>query len=246
MSKKIVTVPFSGYILVTTASGVGSSPITPAGVGAALSRFSAMCDQYGLYRLKSMKFRVVKDQNTTLVAGVLSNFQDTSLSTINLLLEAQATQIAGSLENYRAPYMNVPREILAGALPWYKTIAGTPDSWEETPATIYVINGAGTTGGVIVELRFVVEFKDPVAPASTPEVRANRQALCQDRERKRVLALVSGTLPIMTSGALPLFGKPPSAPARTQNEQTRPLEDGDSDLRGNLASACLTARAVGK
>ncbi len=93
--------------------------------------------------------------------------------------------------------MDVPRQELAGPLPWYKSIRGAADTTEEIPGYLC---GAGTgTETFIVECVGSYEFKTSVAPANTPEFLQLRKKLrdlrIAEEQNRRKAAILSSLSP---------------------------------------------------
>jgi hypothetical protein len=243
---KIETMKFRSFGAVVTAANIATVPLNAAGLGTVSTRFAAMLDQYGLYRLKSFKFRILKGTAEVQAAAVLSDYQDSTGSTPAQIDESLNSQVYMAAETCRLPFVNVPRSILAGALPWYKSIPGSIDSWEEVPASLICFTTAAV-GQVLIEQEWEAEFKDQVPPANTPEARLSREARGRDQARSRLLNVLTGKCKesahfdsVLRVASSPGEGKPPSAPARRDNEQTRQTT-GDSDLRGKLFGAQISA-----
>ena len=234
---------FRTVATIATALNIATVPLNAAGLGTGATRFAAMLDLYGLYRLLKFRFRIVKSTAELQALAVVSEYQDSTASTVALMNEAICSQVYAAAETVRLPFVEVPRQIIAGALPWYKSIPGSIDSWEEIPASLLAFTTAAT-GSVLIELEWVAEFKDQIPPANTPELRLSRQKAALDAERLRLLGVITGGhssgAPLGSIISAGFCAKPPSAPAKTDCEQTRPLA-GDSDLRGKLVSAQISA-----
>lgn len=239
-------VDFASTGSVNTSAGLGNINLNAAGLSVLSSRFAAVCDQYGLYRILKFAFRLIKLTSVdTTAAAVLSELQDTSPGTVGAIYESLYSQIFAAYETSKRDWVRVPQKIVGGALPWYKAIPGTPDAWNEIPATLYVINNTSVTGGVGVEVQFTCEFKDPVAPAYTPQARLERTEKAREAERLGLLRLLTGKVEQNIPKFTPLCGKPPPAPARSDNEQTRPVLEATGDSQKSILGSKLPSKTVG-
>jgi hypothetical protein len=235
---------FKAYAAVVTASNIVTVPLNSVGLANPSTRFAAMLDLYGLYRLTKFNFRILKGTNEVQSAAVIANFQDATPSSPAKIFEAIHSQAYMIGETARLPFVKVPKAVLAGALPWYKSIPGSIDSWEEIPASLVGYTDA-VAGTILLELEWEAEFKDQLPPAATPAVRSARLQNARDIARSKLLNVVAGR-PEPTQSAICVFGavasrssqKPPSAPARSENEQTRPFSTpGNPDLGSKALNA---------
>ncbi len=171
----------------STAGGAAAIAIAPASIG---GRFQEIADGFALFRVNSFRYRMhpVVSQTSSTAMGVISEFADAYPGTIATAMECLASVFLSGSAVVPTQWVEVPRRVLRGALPWYKTIAGSPDSWDETPCTLICYNSAASTNTVNIEFELDVTFRDPVPTGSTP---AMMKKLRDYRMRKYVLYLLS-------------------------------------------------------
>jgi hypothetical protein len=177
------------------------------------TRWAAEADLWAHFRVKALKFRlhpmgpsVTNNQAIGFVGGV----QDTLPGTVPLVMELLPSTFLSTESTVPTEWVVVPKQQLAGPLPWYKAINGAADATEESPGAV-VISGV-TSDGFIAEFRTLIEFKTAVAAANTPLIdqarliaRAEKVRLLREREAARVNALLVTQLtlvpsPLSTSG----------------------------------------------
>lgn len=157
-------------------------------------------DGWAHFRVRSLKFRLHPDPTAgnavSSAAGFVGGVQDTPPATIGAISELIPSAFLSGGETIPTEWVHVPREDLAGPLPWYKAIPGAADPTEEAPGIICV---AGTgTDTYALEMRGVFEFKTAVAIANTPEelrlvkeLLALRLRKARDRQRDGLLQAMS-------------------------------------------------------
>jgi hypothetical protein len=171
MSVKPVSFPFHCYVQLNTASNVASLQLTPSALASYTTRLAAMSDLYSVFRWKRCSYRQIVQGGTGEIRamGVASAVLDTPPTGLSATAELRAVTIVGAGEVSRPPWVTIPQNVLRGSLPWYKSVAGAADPWDEVPAIIYAYSQTAT-GAVTFELDGECEFKSQVAPANTPRL----------------------------------------------------------------------------
>lgn len=187
--------PFHVVSAFPLVAGVQNIATIPGGLSA---RAGAVADTWAHYRIKKLKFRLHPTEAAGLAqaAGFCGGVQDTQPATILQIGELIPSTVLAGDTTHPTEWVNVPRQDLAGPLPWYKTVAGAADPTEEQPGIICI---AGTgTDAVLFEARGVYEFKTSVNTANTPaemalraELRAARLARMREVERAKLLTVLS-------------------------------------------------------
>ena len=182
--------PFRSFIATALSGGVSTIPVSPN--SNLCTRLLALADNYAQYRFLDLKYRMFRVSGATSVqaAAFISGVTDTGPSSILTGVETGNATILGAIQTVPSDWVNVPRSILAGQLPYYKTVVGSPDAIDEIQGNLYLL-GTGTEN-VHVEVRGTIEFKQPVDAANTPslEVRA-RRILEKEKARLQRLAELS-------------------------------------------------------
>jgi hypothetical protein len=174
------------------------------------TRGAALADQYTHVRFLKMKFRLhvpnVAPASQPAMMGYIGGVQDVAPATVAQIGELLPSTVFGSRQTVPSNWVNVPRADLAGALPWYKTIAGGADATEEAPG--YICFFAGTTDILLYEIFARVECKTAVAAGNSPvevelreKLRLMRLQSAVDSSRKRLLGVLS---PPNLIGKIPL------------------------------------------
>jgi len=168
-SSVTTTVQFHGLNLITLAGAIGSQPL--ASNSAALSdRFSAIADAFDEFRVIALKYRMRGDTSTVTNAsgmayypGVISGTQP---NTLNVLGENPYVSLRFSDDDVVLPWVSVPRGVLAGEQPWYKSQKATITADDSIPGTLYFV-GVGTDT-LQYEVQFTVQFRGESDTANTP------------------------------------------------------------------------------
>ncbi len=189
MNKQTVKVPFRNLFTTSLASGVATTLLQPSAIS---SRLSSLSDNFELYRINRLRYRMHPLCDTTnpaeyYVASVYSNFLDTTPSFATV---AEGSNICplSSTASVPTAWVNVPKAVLSGSLPWYKAQAGAPDQWDEVAASFVVASNVGASAKTLcVEFEGEMEFKSPIDPGFNPEVR-------RERERQRVMRALAPAL----------------------------------------------------
>ncbi len=195
-SRDGAVVPFHVRLALAMTSGAVQTPLTPSQISS--SRLAAEADNWAHFRWQNVKFRVHHGAITGDVAvGFVGGVQDTLPSTLATVSELIPATYYGSTYTVPSEWINVPKQDLAGPLPWYKALPGAASNVEELPGYLCMA-GAGTDT-VVVELRGVCVFKTAVAPANTPlaielrqKLRIEASARHSAHEQRRVAALLAG------------------------------------------------------
>ncbi len=174
---------FHGVIATTLTSGASLIQISPN----SFPRVTTLADTYALYRFRDLKFRILPD--TAITAMQSAVFQPGVVDTVpaNVAAAMQGLNAVALPIRQVVPtnWVELNQKDLASYTPWLKTAFGTVDPDQEIQGNIF-LNGTGSEV-VTVELRGVVDFKNPINTGSTPEVRARLVAA----EKKRLLNILS-------------------------------------------------------
>jgi len=183
-SNKVTTsIPFHQTFSPSLTTGTQTTQLTPAQISA---RVSALSDNFELYRLTRLKFKIhpcVSQAAEVFCAAFYSNILDTTAS-FSGIVEGPACAIISGKATVPTNWVNVPKACLAGALPWYKAQAGAPDPWEEVAGVLVLASDSGaSSASLTIEVDGVIEFKNAVDPSYNPRTR--------ERAREKVLALLA-------------------------------------------------------
>ncbi len=222
-----VAVPIHFLISSSLSAGIYVPTLSPTDLASLSTRLAALADEYAHYRIKSFRFRLhpIAQVATDLAAGVVGGVQDTLPGTIAQVMELLPSTFLGGDTSVPTEWVSVPKQDLAGPLPWYKAIRGSADITEETPGYLCV---AGTgTASFSLEVKAVYEFKTAVAPANTPsamglrkQLLAERVQMVKERERDQILRLLSQKL-----------GATTTRPQEKADKQIGPQVPAANDLR---------------
>ena len=187
MQKSSVKIPFHNVLTFTLAAGISNLAISPATLSA---RVAAIAETFNLYRIDRFKYRLVPYTlaSEVVVAGYVSDTVDGTLS-FTSVAESNALVTFGLQMSVPSDWMNVPSQVLRGALPWYKAVAGTPTTWEEQAGTLnFASINTGSTATLCLEFDGTIEFNSPIDPTLTPAMRKVAQ---DKREKLRILKLLA-------------------------------------------------------
>lgn len=189
---RTINVPFS---LLQSGTAIATTvPIQPATLG---GRVLAIADAYELFKVKKLEFRLLSATTTASasrvsqqVACYLAGVTDTAPGNFALAAEVVEHVALGNAATTPTEWCRVPKSILAGYTPWYKTIAGTPDPSVEVQGNLFIVNPSGTTDTFCAEIRGVISFKGAVPISSTPMLRQLNE---MRKEKDRLLKILAVT-----------------------------------------------------
>lgn len=185
---KSVQLPFSTSLVTTSAAT--QINVQPAGLG---SRVLSVADGYEFYKVKKLEFRLepattgaTASRTGTQAACFIAGITDVAPGNYQLASEVVEHVLLANAQTTPSEWCRVPKSILSGYMPWYKTIVGTPDASVELQGVIYIINGGADS--CQVHVRGVISFKAGVPTSSTPMV---RQLAEMRREKDRLLKILA-------------------------------------------------------
>jgi len=191
------SIPFHSILNGALVAGGVSVAASPVGLSA---RAGTEADAWAHFRIKRLAFRQLPTSPITgiQVCGFIGGVQDTPPANVSDAAELLPSCVKGIGQTVPTEWVRVSSGDLAGPFPWYKSIAGTADSTEESPGTI-ILRGTGTDTFTI-ELRGIFEFKTSVATANTPamvqlrsKVREERLASMTSQERAVLLKILGAS-----------------------------------------------------
>ncbi len=172
------------------ASGAASLSLSPASI----TRLATVADVFALYRFVDLRFRLLPNAAISAAAGAeqVASYEpgivDTAPASSAAGANAINSVVLSTRQSVPTEWCHVDDSTLRTYTQWLKTVAGTPATDVEVQGTIF-INGAGTDG-YLLEMRGVVEFKNPINAGSTPAL--VREAMLS-RERDRLLAILAAS-----------------------------------------------------
>lgn len=185
-----IQVPFSSLSAPTFSNGASQINVQPTAFLS--SRLAAIADDYDEYRLVELRYRVRRQATLTSVgtAAFYPGVVDNPPTTFAANCENVLRSVTAATETVINPWVSVPRNILAGYHPWYKTVSGTPEAAEEVQGVLCMTDSAGASTGHLLEVEGVCEFRAAAAPGTTPMDRAlaNRR-----REKQRLVQLLAAS-----------------------------------------------------
>lgn len=177
-----IRVAFRTVLQASLAAGVSTTPLSPnSSFG---SRLLAEADAWSLFRVNALRFRLHPGGGQNQAAGYSAGIADTPPATIANVVELLASTFQKSQTTVPSSWVNVAKADLRGANPWYKSIAGTQDNWDEFPGYLSVCGT--TTDPYVLEIEGEFEFRGAIAIGNTPAmVRARDERLARAREEER-------------------------------------------------------------
>jgi len=182
-----VRIPFAIINTTNSASGLKSIPVTPL----MTPRLTILADTFDEYRFVDLKFRIlpIGSLNTDIETACFEpGVVDTPPGNNVQQSESLASVYMGGGESVRSPWCNVPKGVLSGYFPWYKTVAGTTDTAEEVQGNIFTFNSLADTTPVVLEIRGVCEFRAAINATSTP---AERVQIARRKEKERIVSILA-------------------------------------------------------
>ncbi len=190
-SEARVTPFFQGYLLTSTLSaGKATVDLNPTTLGS--GRLVGVADGFALYRLVKARFRLINN-NTGVTAGsiqgacILPGITDTAPSNAVQVCVVPGHTILGAGSTIPSKWVTVSGAAIKGPLPWYKTVPGTPDPFDESQCSLFIVGTSSDTYAVEIQLWY--EFRDPVETNSTPALVRNQQEIM--RRRREIEAILA-------------------------------------------------------
>lgn len=178
---RIVSAPFHMVSSNTLSNTLATVTLSPATMS---TRMGLIANNYALYRVKSLKFRIHPGSvSGTVAAAYLAGIVDDLPTAYGQLVEAvSSTMIAGNVTTVPTEWITVSPKELAGPFNWYKTVVGTTDASEEYPGALYIY-GSGVSQLVLVEIRGTYEYKEAISASNTPALVALANKTREERTR---------------------------------------------------------------
>ncbi len=161
----------------TTSATIAIQPST-------FSRCLAIADVFQFYRFTHVRVQVVPADNSVVLGYAPGALFDTPPTTAASIIELPIALYHGAA-NFNNSFLNIPRsELLKDAqIPWFKTIVGTPAAQFETQGNVYLVTGAGATGGIVV-VEWTCEFQSwnlagqsPLKSLSAPSEKSSDEGI---------------------------------------------------------------------
>lgn len=184
MKRDTVRVPFHFLSVSSNTRTINVSPT--AGLS---PRLSAIADDFDEYRFIELRFRLRADRAAPTVdvtASFLPGVVDTTPATTAQNSEVLNCVMLGINETVPSNWSRVPKGVLAGMHPWYKTVAGTPETAEEVQGMLCIVSGAAESN--VLEIEGVCEFRSAISASNTPLERA---LAARRREKQRLVNLLT-------------------------------------------------------
>jgi len=196
MSKRngqaITRLPFHYFVAVGTSAGAGQVNMLPA----AFPRVLEVADSFDMYRVSKFKFRIGPPNSTLAasttahqVAGFYPGVTDNAPASINDVSENIYSTVRWGNQTTPSDWVEVPKTVLQGYVPWYKTVAGSIDAALERFGSMFVFSSDASTTSVTIEYRGVFEFKGPANTGATPADRRKKMLLEEKVRMLKILAL---------------------------------------------------------
>jgi len=199
--KAISSEEFHAICVGALVAGVANFALNASGLASISTRFLGIGDAYQLFRFKSLLFRLhCANVSANQAVGFVPGIPDTYPSTVAQVMELRSSLYQDQTQTVPSEWKKVPVADLHSQFPWYRCIDGTAPASQEFPGSL-LVRGTGTDN-YAVELKLVIEFKEPIATANTPAqvalLRSNhedRARAVAARERERLLSLLAPATP---------------------------------------------------
>lgn len=198
MSKRggsaITRLPFHYAVAVSPSSGLAQQNLLPS----TFPRVLEAADAFDMYRVSKFKFRLLGTTTATTganneiqVAGFYPGVTDNAPASVNDISENVYSAVRCGM-TVPTEWVNIPKVVLQGYVPWYKTVAGSIDAALERFGTMFFFTSGGSTTTIVIEYRGEFEFKGPANTGATPAARRERMLLEEKARMLKILALPEG------------------------------------------------------
>lgn len=163
---RTVRLPFHALNNVTLAAGSFAQPMSPA--SALSDRLSAITDAFDEYRLVALKYRPRIDATTVANTIQMAFYPGvtTTAPSQTQMGENPYVSMRQTDDDVVLPYTVVPRAVLAGEQPWYKSQKAVITADDSIPGQLFFF-GVGTDV-ILYEVDGVFEFRGEADTANTP------------------------------------------------------------------------------
>lgn len=181
-----ITESFTFDSNVVLVAGSAAIPVIPSN-GALSPRATTVSDAWALYCVRRLKFRLRKATLTgPMAAGFILGVTDTVPSTFGQVSEIIKHTTIVSSDTEPSAWCMLSGKALRGYQPWYKTVAGSPDTSVEVQGVIYL---AGTgTDLITIQIEVEISFSQPLATVDTPLARGAYKVIRDERLRLALAA----------------------------------------------------------
>ncbi len=173
---RVRRIGFHYVVASSLSSGSGGATLIPS----QFPQLDVIADSFALYRFADLKIRLLPNATRTGLqsAGYYPGQTDVPPANGVLASVPLSAVCLGATQTTPTEWCPIDKLDLQGYLPWYKTKVGTPAQEFETQGTVYV--AGANAEGFALEMRGVIEFKNPVNTTSTPMLRG-MEPKSQDR-----------------------------------------------------------------
>ncbi len=214
------------FHLVTQQTSDGSGKVAIAVSPLLNDPLSIQANSFEYYRFIKLRFRLMPYPNSTggqVALQYYSGVPDATPASATAIANSDQSTWLASTMTVPSKWVNVPRTLLSGKQPWYKAVAGNPESVEEIQGYIIGVSSV-FTNIVVVEIAGMIEFKGVTDSSATPpmstalreslvtalhkkveEYQANKQRQMIERRRQAALAeLALCSCPAIPTGGVPV------------------------------------------
>ncbi len=209
--KRIEKICGSAYVALLSAAVSGTLNLNPTTAG--WGRLTSIADCFGLFRFTKLRIRWVGPNATAadVAACVVTGTVDGFPATVGTVIQSEYYNI-NFADQTTPTILDVPRAYLVEQSPnkWWKTVAGTPDDWNEVQGVICAACSSSTTLNFVID--YEIELCDFLNPSNTPaleyklvnsELGLYRRVSSEESNKvtSGVSPVKTGLAPVSTSGA---------------------------------------------
>ncbi len=210
------------FHLVNTSASDGSGKLSIPLSPLIADILSNQANNFAYYRFTKFKFRIMPNATSSQVevaSCFYAGVPDATPGTVTAITGVKDSTYLSKAMTIPSAWVSVPRVTLSGKQPWYKAVAGSPESVEEIQGYILFVCSTATAN-ITYEFRGKVQFKDQVDSSATPPLSVDerlcalnllnakvqeRQRLAQEksliRQRQHALIVLANTAHLGTCTA---------------------------------------------
>lgn len=154
--------------------------ITPATFS---TRINALADAFQEYKVTKLSYRfhpIETPVASSITASYSPGVVDTPPSTLATSFDGTSPLYYSGRQIAPSAWSHVPKAVLSGSRPWYKTQPSTMETADEQQGQINLVATGSATCGFILETHVVIHFRGPNATANTPMLKAVQKAKLHD------------------------------------------------------------------
>jgi len=192
-SANATLIRFKARVSTTLSGGAANVPVAPTAGGLNIPKLTTASDAFEKYKFTRLRFRLICDAGSnaadSAVGYVGKTSTTTAVTTLGEIFELNTYSYVTTKQTVHGNWVNVPKSILRGMLPWYQTQGGNgaSDVEEDNQGTLYFVGSASLV--LTIEMIGTLELAQQADPLNTPLTPSAYQAALTTLEHRKQLTV---------------------------------------------------------